>query len=197
MPRSVRLNLRKPECQVGLPHCKFTFLEDKRSNEHNMVLDVLRCISLSHDYVYGDLGMSQTWGRRRVWGQSKREKGVVNSWPKIPLEAGPAPPSESEFESGRIPNPSEFSSPARAGLEVAGANLGRIDRFRGFATKFRFDSGSTLVHLVEPVIGPTKPYGHPVNHPRLVTLVNAGQRSMGVTQLMQEEESDDESIDFE
>ncbi|MED6147097.1 hypothetical protein PIB30_040807 [Stylosanthes scabra] len=35
--------------------CRFTFLEDKRSNEHNMVLDVLRCISLSHDYAYGDL----------------------------------------------------------------------------------------------------------------------------------------------
>ncbi|MED6159089.1 hypothetical protein PIB30_039146 [Stylosanthes scabra] len=41
-------------------YCRFTFLEDKRSNEHNMVLDVLRCISLSHDYVYGDLGIFQT-----------------------------------------------------------------------------------------------------------------------------------------
>ncbi|MED6205629.1 hypothetical protein PIB30_019376 [Stylosanthes scabra] len=43
---------------IATCNCRFTFLEDKRSNEHNMVLDVLRCISLSHDYVYGDLGMS-------------------------------------------------------------------------------------------------------------------------------------------
>ncbi|MED6217123.1 hypothetical protein PIB30_014785 [Stylosanthes scabra] len=39
------------------PDCRFTFLEDKRSNEHSMVLDVLRCVSLSHVHVYGELGM--------------------------------------------------------------------------------------------------------------------------------------------
>ncbi|MED6123382.1 hypothetical protein PIB30_048613 [Stylosanthes scabra] len=61
-----------------------------------------------------NLLQQQTRGRRRMWGQSKREKGVVNSWPKIPLEAGPALPSESEFESGRIPNPI-YEPPSRLG----------------------------------------------------------------------------------
>ncbi|MED6206815.1 hypothetical protein PIB30_030261 [Stylosanthes scabra] len=35
----------------------FTFLEDRRSNKHSMILDVLHCISLSPDYGYGELGM--------------------------------------------------------------------------------------------------------------------------------------------
>ncbi|MED6219761.1 hypothetical protein PIB30_038690 [Stylosanthes scabra] len=70
-----------PYCSNVFSDCRFTFLEDKRSNEHSMVLDVLRYVSLSHVHVYGELGMCAfrvTWWARATPFRNTQDKDTAN-----------------------------------------------------------------------------------------------------------------------
>ncbi|MED6120549.1 hypothetical protein PIB30_021712 [Stylosanthes scabra] len=82
---------------------------------------------------------------------------LVDSWPKIPKEVGPAPQSGPGFETERIPNPGDF--PSSAGLEVAEAKLAESDAFE----VLRLNLGSTPVHLGDSVQWVNQPMVHLVN----------------------------------